>query len=68
MVNNENERSMVLTDEELAQVTGGECNLLRCPKCGSWMFPEYRTMINAPDVTYMVHVCQNEYCKNEVKW
>ena len=56
-----------LSEEELAQVTGGVGNPLRCPKCGNWMSPTYRPMPGAPGVTYRVFVCQNPYCRNEVR-
>ena len=62
-----NKKLADLSDEELKQVSGGVGNLLRCPKCGNWMVATYRPMPGAPGVTYRVFVCQNPYCRNEVR-
>lgn len=62
-----NEKLSQLSEEELNEVSGGAGALPRCPKCGSWMFATYRPMPGAPGVTYRVYVCQNQYCRNEVR-
>lgn len=62
-----NEKLSQLSEDELKEVSGGAAGLQRCPKCGSLMIATYRPMPGAPGVTYRVFVCQNPYCKFEVR-